>query len=184
MARSTFSPREQAIIRARAAQASETQGSLVVDPVTQEVFRPEPHIIEVPITTRNPLRGTLELCGEYMVPNGIDFSFTPDLKPLFRIKPVSTPEANWKRVFKIIIEIMDAFGVMIHARIYDAKLEDYENPQVPEDNHYRVLGRARAGDRIRVLIGNETQDMREWDIQVRLQSTRLIRQLKRGRKCE
>lgn len=119
-----------------------------------------------------------------MVPNGIDFSFTPDLKPLFRIKPVSTPEANWKRVFKIIIEIMDAFGVMIHARIYDAKLEDYENPQVPEDNHYRVLGRARAGDRIRVLIGNETQDMREWDIQVRLQSTRLIRQLKRGRKCE
>lgn len=181
VARSQFFPSEQDAIRRRVAN---TREGLVTDPVSREVFRHEPHIIEVPITNPNPERGTLTACGEYFVPNGIDFAFEPQLKPLFRIKPLSPPEDNWKRRFRIRVDIWDGIGVMLKARIYDSTLEDYENPQVPEDDHYRILGRARAGDRIRVMILNETQQMTQWDIRVRLQASRLIRQSKRGRKCQ
>ena len=179
MASQVFSPREQDAIRARVAAARD---ALVVDPVTQDVFRPEPHIIEVPITNRNPEHGVLTTCGEYTVLNGIDFAFEPDKRPLFRIKPLSAPEENWKRRFRIRIDVWDAMGAQLLARIYDATLEDYENPQVPEDDHYRILGRARAGDRLWVVILNQTQGMTEWDMRVRLQATRLIRQVKGGRK--
>jgi len=152
---------------------------MFVDPTTQETFRAEPYIAEVPVSTHRPMRGTMELVGSYMTPTGIEFTFTEDLKPLFRIKPRSTPEENWKRLFKIRIEITDATLNMQLARIYEASLEDYEHPQVPEDDHYRTMGRARQGDVIRVYITNGTRDMTDFDIQVRLQANRLIRQCKR-----
>jgi hypothetical protein len=186
MASQVFSPREQDAIRARVAAARD---ALVIDPVTQASYRSEPHIIEIPITTRDPMRGTQMLCGEYMVPMGTEFLFPTDLKPLFRIKPLSPPEENWKRLFRLRVSVTEAFGDMT-TYIYDATLEDYENPQVSEDDHYRVIengpplvvGRARAGDRIQFWVTNGTRDMREWDMRVRLQASQLISQRKRGRK--
>lgn len=121
----------------------------------------------------------MERVGEYSAPAGIEFTFTEDLKPLFRIKPRSTPEENWKRLFKIRIEIWDAIGIQVLGRIYEGSLEDYEHPQVPEDDHYRVMGRARPGDSIKVFITNGTRDMTDFDIQVRLQANRLVRRYKR-----
>jgi hypothetical protein len=151
---------------------------MFADPLTQDVYRAEPYIAEVPVSTHRPMRGTMELVGSYIAPTGIVFTFTEDLKPLFRIKPRSTPEENWKRLFKIRIEITDATLNMQLARIYEASLEDYEHPQVPEDDHYRTMGRARQGDVVRVYITNGTRDMTDFDIQVRLQANRLIRRSK------
>jgi hypothetical protein len=148
------------------------------DATTREVYRMEPYIISVD-TPHRPVHGMWSIIGEYRVPAGINFTFTEDLKPLFRFKPPVGATEDWKRNVKVRVEITEAFGSIIRGRIYEASLEDYDHPQVPEDDHYRIMGRANQGDIIRVAVESNAPESWIFNIQVRLQANRLIQQIKR-----
>jgi len=157
--------------------------NLFTDPISQNVYRREFRTIEMGQVIENTL-GIHSSCARYDVPNGVDFMFAPDQKPLMRIFPAhdTTPPDGWEGRMNIRIHVYDACMAVRRGTLYEGRYEDFLKPQTPEDNHYHPQVRsvrASPGDTIMVVLESPDVVIDPTRTRFRLQTWHLIRMTKR-----